>query len=304
MDRFDRKGINSRRLRVESLESRALLAGHSAGASFGLATAAMHHELPDAVAAHVAAPTAGANLAAANATNAAQQTVLVAHLAQTDGVGAGSGEATFHTSTVRGVTTSRLTVELQGATANTQFTVAVNGTTLGTITTDANGAGELMLTSNPKGSQQGFPAGFTGISAGDTLTVTSGTDSTDALSGAFAAVGKPQTPPTHAQPVNLKATLTDSTAGSTATGVAGYHTVTAHGTTHTQLEVAITGATPNTTLDVNLVNSSGTTKLGTIMTDANGSGVLHVSDSSLTIAAGDTITVGTLSGTFAKVGKK
>jgi hypothetical protein len=270
----------------------------------GLATAATHHELPAAVAAHVASPTAGANVAAASA--AAEQTVLVAHLTPT-GTATGTGEAAFHTSTVRGVTSSKLGVEVQGAAASSTFDVVVGGVTLGQLTTNDNGNGEVVFTNSPKGDQVALPAGFMVTSTSTiTLKLHDSTNTTDTLTGTFAAVGKPASPPA-AQPVNLKATLTGSTEVSTAKGVAVYHTVTNRNGTRSELEVVVSGAAANTSYNVTV----GSATLGTLTTDARGRGVLRVNNLSTTIAANNVITLssatsggGTLSGTFTKVGKK
>jgi len=287
MDRLGRSRTNARRLRVESLEARSLLAGHSAGGSLGLATAAMHHDLPATVAAHVASPIAGASAAAS------QQIIFSAHLTDTNTGSTAVGNAVFHSGTEHGQTRSQLGVEIEHALASTTYDVAIGGTTLGTITTNANGAGHLVLFSNPRGNQPGLPAGFR-VNSADTLTVTAESPASDTLTGTFAA---PQPP----QVTNLKATLTDSQGG-TGKGVALYHSVTKDGTTHSDLEIAVTNATPNSSLDV-FVNG-GTTSIGTVKTDAHGRGVLHITDASVAIASGDIISVGTLGGTFAATGKK
>jgi hypothetical protein len=277
---YTQKVAGPRRLRVESLESRALLAGHSAGASFGLANAVLHQDVPS-VTAHVASLDSGANVAAS------QQTVLTAHLADSNTGSTATGNAVFHTGTDHGQTKSQLAVEINHALDNTTYDVAVNGTALGTFKTNSNGAGHLPLFSNPKGSQAALPSGFT-VSAGDSLTITAEGTNNDTLSGDFA---KP-TPP---QVVNLKAVLTDSQRG-TGKGVALYHSVTKNGTTQTELEIVVTNAGRNASLEVFL--NGGTTPIGTVKTDAHGRGTLELSDPSLIIISGDTIMVGTLTGTF------
>jgi len=287
MDRLGRSRTNARRLRVESLEARSLLAGHSAGASLGLATAAMHHDLPPAVAAHVASPIAGTSAAAS------QQVILSAHLTDTNTGSTAVGNAVFHSGTEHGQTRSQLGVEVADALAKTTYDVAIGGTALGTITTNAKGEGHLVLFSSPRGNQRGLPAGFT-VNSGDTLTVTAESPASDTLTGTFAA---PQPP----QVTNLKATLTDSQGG-TGKGVALYHSATKDGATRSDLEVVVTNATPNSSLDVFL--NGGTTSIGTVKTDAHGRGVLHITDGSVAIASGDIISVGTLGGTFAATGKK
>src|SRR4051794_26651705 len=117
MDRLG-KHLKYRFLRVESLESRALLAGHSAGASFGLANAALHHDLPPAVAAHVASPVAGAAAGS-------QQVILAAHLTDSTTGNTAVGNAVFHTGTQHGQTRSQLGVEIEHALANTTYDVSI-----------------------------------------------------------------------------------------------------------------------------------------------------------------------------------
>lgn len=162
MDRSGHSGSTSRRLCVESLESRTLLAGHSADASLGLATATLHHNLPDAVAAQIAS---------ADAHAVVKNSVLIAHLSETN----------------------------------------------------------------------------------------------------------------------------------TAKGLAIYHTVTAHGTTHTDLEIVVFSGPKHSSLPVLL--DGNTTSIGTVRTNGHGFGILHLSDSSLSISNGDTITIGALTGSFSKIGK-
>ena len=164
MDRFGRNAANVRRLRVEPLESRALLAGHSLDASLGMVAAALDHHVPDTVAAHVLTSIATARASV-------QSSVLMAHLSDSSGA---SGLAFYHTVTVHGTTHTDLEVVVFGGAKNASLPVTLNGdtTSVGTVNTNAHGFGILHL-SDPSLS----------ISAGDTLTV--GT-----LSGSFSQIGK------------------------------------------------------------------------------------------------------------------
>src|SRR5262245_55003803 len=164
MDRSGRSAFNYRRLRMESLESRTLLAGHSADASMGLATAALHHDLPDAVAGHIAS--------AVSHTHAAVQfSVLMAHLSDTSGA---KGIAFYHSVTANGTTHTDVEIVVFGGAKNSSLLVNLNGdtTSIGTVDTHAHGFGVLHLS-----------GASLSISAGDTLTV--GT-----LSGSFSQIGK------------------------------------------------------------------------------------------------------------------
>lgn len=65
------------------------------------------------------------------------------------------------------------------------------------------------------------------------------------------------------------------------------------------LFVSVKGATASTTLSVTVTDNGTTTTLGTITTNASGNG--HARFTSATVAAGDTISVGDLTGTFAQI---
>jgi hypothetical protein len=85
-------------------------------------------------------------------------TTLSARLAGSDKA---TGIVTFHTSTTNGVASTRLKIEIRGAPANSELSVSVGDTQLGRVLTDSNGAGMLILATNPKGSiQQSLPANF------------------------------------------------------------------------------------------------------------------------------------------------
>jgi len=104
------------------------------------------------------------------------------------------------------------------------------------------------------------------------------------------------------------ATLADA-ANAAATGTAKFQTGSLFGVTVNKLTISVTGAAADTPLDVSVTTASGTTSLGTITTDANGAGSLVLSSNptgtetqfpaGLVIDGTTTISVGTLTGTFA-----
>ena len=68
---------------------------------------------------------------------------------------------------------------------------------------------------------------------------------------------------------------------------------------HGVLTVSVKGATASTTLTVTVTDNGTTTTLGTLTTNASGDG--HARFKNATVAAGDTISVGDLTGAFAQV---
>jgi hypothetical protein len=200
---------------------------------------------------------------------------------------------------------TELTVSVTGATDNASLDISIGGTVVGTLMTDSTGAGKLVLSSNPSGSEQSLPSNFpTSIAAGTAITVGS-------LSGSFAASTSTGGSNdggsggcSHSQGTTLSASLTDPTGSDI--GTATLTTKTYDGTTTTKLTVSVTGAADGASLDVVV---DGTT-VGTLTTDSTGAGTLVLSsnptgtEQSLppnfpTISAGSTITLGSLSGTFA-----
>jgi hypothetical protein len=93
-----------------------------------------------------------------------------------------------------------------------------------------------------------------------------------------------------AQNASLAATLSNSS------GATGQAFVNAAGTS---LYTVVTGAAANSSLDVSITDNGTTTKVGTVSTNASGNGATKISD--VTIKAGDTITVGDLTGTLNQV---
>jgi hypothetical protein len=177
-----------------------------------------------------------------------------------------------------GTSLTNFNVSVTGATANSTLDVAIGGTVIGQIKTDANGAGSLALSSNPTSAQQGLPANFPmTVSANSVVTV--GT-----LTGTLATA-----------PVSHKTDLTAQLSDSSGKGVghAVFKSNTRSG--HTELTLSVTGLPANSTVDVKI----GGTVVGQITTNSRGSGRLRLKNLSTTVNAGSTISVGTLSGTFA-----
>ena len=233
----------------------------------------------------------------------ARRTVLTALL--TDSTSGATGTVTYSTGSHCGTAETELTVGVTGAAANASLDVSIGGTVVGALTTDSTGAGKLVLSSDPSGTEQALPSNFpTNIAAGTAITVGS-------LSGAFAASTSTtgsdsggSTGCSHSQGTTLSASLADSTG--TGTGTATLTTKIYNGTTATKLTVSVTGATASSSLDVVI---DGMT-VGTLTTDSTGAGALTLSsnptgaEQSLppnfpTVSSESTITVGTLTGTFA-----
>jgi hypothetical protein len=93
-----------------------------------------------------------------------------------------------------------------------------------------------------------------------------------------------------AEHATLSASLTNA---SGATGTASFNSSAG------SLFVTVKGATASSTLSVTVTDNGTTTNVGTITTDASGNG--HAKFTGVTAAAGDTVMVGDLTGTFAQV---
>ena len=218
------------------------------------------------------------------------QTRLTANLT---GTGTATGTVSFTSETDDGVTNSKFTATVMGAAANSTLNVAINGVTVGTIMTDANGNGSLVFSTNPKGTQLPFPANFpTSLASGATVTI--GT-----VTGTLTSPTK-----VHIKPVTF-ANLTGTIA---ATGTALFVNQTIGGQAIKLFAVNVKGAMPNSSLAV----SVGGTMVGTITVDASGNGSLVFSSIPFgtavafpanfptNVGAGSAITVGTiLNGTLA-----
>jgi hypothetical protein len=271
--------------RIELLESRNLLSGHAMGA-------ASFRTLARAVSA-AASPIAHFSNTRTNSESSHAETELTASL--TDATTGATGTATFETGTRCGTTFTQLTISVTGAVESTSLDVTIDGVVVGQVQTDTSGNGKLVLSSKDGTIPSDFP---TTIAAGSAISVGS-------LTGTFAT-------PTStsdgdhggcegATRTRLTASLTDTEG--TGTGTATLKTHTYDGTTKTFFTVSVTGAAESTSLDVTIDG----VVVGQLMTDSTGAGSLTLSSKAgtlpsnfpTTVAAGSTISVGTLSGTFA-----
>jgi hypothetical protein len=227
----------------------------------------------------------------------------------TDSAGTATGTATYSTHTSDGEVESAFSVSIAGATANTTFDVTVGNSIVGQLTTDDTGAGSLVLSSNPSGTEQAFPADFpTHIGADTSISIgtLSGTLFADTDTGD--ADGHGGCHHSSVDNTSLAATLTDSAAASTATGTATYQLKSKSG--DTSFTVSVTGVAANSTLDVAIDD----TVVGQLTTDNTGAGSLVLSstptgteqalplDFPTNLSTGSTVTVGTLTGTLTSSG--
>ena len=239
-----------RRLMLEAFESRDLL---SASAFFSMA----HRPPMDSHAQFRGGDLqqlAGFDSGGQGCQGSSQSSTLTTALTGANGA---SGAVTF---TSNGSSSDNtLTVSVTGLTASSTYTVMSGTTTLGTITTDANGQGKLSVSDLS-------PA----LVAGAAITVTDSSSAT-VLTGTLA---------------NAKTTLTAALTG--ATGTSGSVTFKSDSVTgDNSLSVKVSGLKASSTYTV----VSGTTTLGSLTTDASGTGTLSVSDLSPALAAGAVITV-------------
>src|SRR5262249_48335470 len=115
------------------------------------------------------------------------------------------GTASFETDTnSSGTTSQKLVIAVVGAAASASYDVTIGGTDLGTLTTDANGNGRLVLTTSASSSTSStvsaacgkgssgttttgtLPTDFT-LAAGATIALTPSDTTLDSLNGTFAA---------------------------------------------------------------------------------------------------------------------
>jgi hypothetical protein len=227
-----------------------------------------------------------------------------------------SGAVSYQTETEDGQTQAKLIVSVSGAPANATLQVTVSDlatpavtTTAGQIKTDASGNGQLVLSSNPRGSETALPSGFPTLAAGFSVTV--GTDLTGTLAAPSATGGDEgdhdgdHEGGQHAGSA-LTALLTSAT-NTSETGAAIYKTETENGQTSAELIIAVKGGPASTTLNVTVADPANPTvqiPVGQIQTDASGNGVLVLSTNPLgcemafpagfpTLTAGFSLTVGT-----------
>ena len=288
MSKPHRRGLYFRFLSPEQLELRDMLSGHGflAGFVHQPGAASQSANFASAASALFAQASARSHVFAALGTfdESSDRTELTAKLADPNGTA--TGTATFKTYTEDGVTETTLKVSVTGATASSTLSILVGGTTVGTLTTDSTGAGSVVLSTNPKGTEQAFTTAPTGVTAGTSVDV-------DTLTGNLAVATHTGGGCQSGERSTFTAALTDP--NSTATGTATFTSTTKHGVTSTTLNISVTGAAASTALDVLI----GTTSVGTLTTDDTGAGTLKVTSGLPTVDGTTTIKVGSLSGTFA-----
>lgn len=280
---------------LETLEDRSMLSAHGLGGG--------HMPPPQALA---GGPPAGLFAAgfvgrgqapaapwSAPPQDVAGQTVLSVQLS--DSTSGASAAVSYRTNG----DDTRLAVSVKGAEAKTSLDVSIGDTVVGTITTDANGAGKLVLSSDPHGDETALPDDFpTDVAAGTAVSV--GT-----LAGAL-AVGPIGCAARfgYAAPFGTGLVAPPTDAGdSSVRGVVGVRTF----ADETEVVVKVSGAAASSSLEVTI----GDTVVGQVATDVNGSGKLVLStdptddetalpdEVAAAITTGTTVSVGTLTGILA-----
>jgi hypothetical protein len=209
-----------------------------------------------------------------------------------------SGHATFQSETDDGKTETTFAVSIKGAAVSTMLPVTLQGVMVGMLTTDATGAGKLVLSS----ANGTLPANFpTTVMPGDPVMVGTATGMF-AVSGGGGGGNDQGDQNENESETHLAATLADP-ANTAISGRAAFQSETDDGKTETTFAVSITGAAPSTMLPVTLQG----VMIGMLMTDATGAGKLVLSSENgtlpanfpTTVMAGDTVMVGTATGTLA-----
>ena len=283
------RGRTSFKRQLETLEDRSLLSAHGLGRGQMPPPRALAGGPPAGLfaAGFVGRGQAPAGPWSAPPQDVAGQTVLSVQLS--DSTSGASATVNYRTN---GEDT-RLAVSVKGAEAETTLDVSIAGTVVGTIETDANGAGKLVLSSDPHGDETALPDDFPTDVAVDTA-VSVGTLAGTLVAGPLACPAPLGT--------GLVAPLTDAD-NSAARGVVGVRTF----ASETEVVVKVSGAQVSSSLDVTI----GDTVVGQVETDENGAGKLVLStdptddetelpdDVAAAITTGTTVSVGTLSGSFA-----
>ncbi len=147
----------------------------------------------------------------------------------------------FAQNTAGSSTVTCFSVEVQGAPASDTLSVTLDGVAVGQITTNAQGSGQIVISSNPQGPQLPLPTNFpTGIASGTTVGVSDTSGAVD-LSGSLAAVTASTIPPGTAPSATILSAQV-SAAGSTAAACFQFTQATVGSTTLTVLAVQIHGA--------------------------------------------------------------
>lgn len=315
-----------RSFRFESLEERSVLAASVfatiAKAAPGLgaavkaaATANAACIAPPSTGTASALPSLGAAFRGGFGSHQNSETRLATTLTDTTGANTAVGFASYVVKTDHSVTTKQFDVRVSGAVAGSKLTVNVGGFDVGTITVNDNGTGALSFSTNPKTGQTVFPASFP-ITVDATTAVKIGTD----LNGTLATVTKPCGPGsgiTVTDVTRVAASLSDPSGTSTLKANVSYSSANINGTVMSAFRVCVTGGTAGQVVDVKITttDSAGVptqVTVGKITLDANGRGqllyttnpgskgigVAFPSNFPISITAGMTVGVDTLTGTL------
>jgi len=264
----------------ESLEPRQVLSAHAVAQGFAAVQSGFKHDhIPAAIAGNLQGNFhASITALHANLTDPADTSVV--------------GTVNYFSAEHRGDSKALFVAAIRGADANTTYDVAIDGTVVGQITTNANGNGRLIFSSRGRGSTETFPDNFpTDLAAGVTVKIG---DATGELNSRFANSGD-------ADRIRLASFLSDPDSSVRATVNFSSETED-DGTTETKMVVKVAGADANTSLDVTI---DGVT-VGTITTNARGRGTLVLSSEDGTLPAtfpatfesGADVTVGTATGSL------
>lgn len=289
------RGAATFQRKLETLEDRSLLSAHGLGGGHMPPPRALAGGPPAGLfAAGIAARgNAGAAPWSAPPQDVAGQTVLSVQLS--DSTSGASAAVNYRDNG----DDTRLAVVVKGVEADATLDVSIAGTVVGQITTDANGAGKLVLSSDPHGDETALPDEFPTDVAVDTA-VSVGTLSGTLVAGPIGCAA----PLGFAAPLGtgFVAPLSDAD-NSTARGVVGVRTF----ASETEVVVKVSGAEASSSLDVTI----GDTVVGQVATDEYGAGKLVLStdptddetelpdEVAAAITTETTVSVGTLSGTFA-----
>jgi len=95
------------------------------------------------------------------------------------GAGDMSGKASYELENEDGQIKTNFELEVRNLAANSTLDVVIDGVTVGQVSTDGSGEGELHLSSDPSGDELPFPSGFPAIHLGSTILVA------DSVQGSF-----------------------------------------------------------------------------------------------------------------------
>jgi len=277
--------IKRKRLILECLESRSLLSG-------------FHTPFPVHIADHHPAivSTFGASIrgtvAATKSAGSQSDTHLVATLADPAGVSAITGTARFESETEHGIVVSQLSIQVKGGTPGSTIDVTIADSTgtsvsVGQIVVNADGTGQLKLKSNvPTVTASSVISLNTTDAAGVTTLLASGTFAVPTGNGCGSHDHGGEQNETH-----LVASLADP--NSNLTGRAHFENETENGSSVSELNVVIKGATPGAVIDVSLAadSTSPSTSIGQITIGADGTGRLKLNSGLPTVTSTSVITL-------------